>query len=446
MSLDKLALVLMIKNEEKRIEVSFDSIRPYTDTFIILDTGSTDRTIEICRSYCKKHFIKLFLKEEPFINFCISRNVLLDYADSVLKNQRYLLLLDCNDELRQADKLIEFIQSEKGVNALKDPHNNPTGYHLKQQWWTGGSLDTYYNIRMVVSHVGWRFKGVVHEYIAKEITRADDIIRLDNVILYQDRTKDDDKSMKRFNRDKDMLYTEYIKDPTEPRTIFYLAQTCSCLGLHSESYRYYLERTKYIGFVEEIYHAYYRLGELSASLGHPWDESLNWYLKAFAHSQRVEPLVKLAEHYRHKNAFGENKADFLLAYHYISIACKLMYPHTQILFVDRHSYLYKRWHLLGIIGFYAGRYKEGKEAVIKALQYDAESKIDQDNLQFYLQKDKDIIACIKGTGKFNFPSLLMLSIEGGDLASDNDIGSGMANTTSREDILKKALTRFLKKN
>ena len=40
----------------------------------------------------------------------------------------------------------------------------------------------------------------------------------------------------------------------------------------------------------------------------------------------------------------------------------------------------------------------------------------------------------------------MLSIEGGDLASDNDIGSGMANTTSREDILKKALTRFLKKN
>jgi hypothetical protein len=44
-----IALVMMIKNEEKRIEVSFDSVKDYTDTFIILDTGSTDSTIQICK-------------------------------------------------------------------------------------------------------------------------------------------------------------------------------------------------------------------------------------------------------------------------------------------------------------------------------------------------------------------------------------------------------------
>lgn len=433
----RLALVMMIKNEEKRIEVSFESVRPQTDTFIILDTGSTDRTIEICKEYCKRHSITLYLKQSPFVDFCVSRNVLLDYADEVLdkNNPRYLLLLDCNDELRNVTELTKFIELNNGPS---------TGFHLKQQWWTGGSLDTYFNIRMVLSHKRWRYKGVVHEYICRENSGPNDIARLDNIVLYQDRTKDDDKSMKRFHRDKEMLFKEYTKDPTDPRTIFYLAQTCSCLGLHAEAYRYYLERTKYQGFVEEVFHAYYRLGELSDILKHPWEESLNWYLKAFAHSQRAEPLVRLAEHYREKNAFGESKADFVLSYSFASLACKLMYPHTQILFVDRQCYLYKRWHVLGIVGFYCGRYKEGKEACVKALQAEPESQIDWDNLQFYLEKDKELISSLKDK-KMNFPSLLTLSVDGGDLTPDVDIGAGQGNKMNRDEILKKALTKYLQK-
>ena len=35
MSKKKLALVMMIKNEEKRIEVSFDSVKKYTNIFIL---------------------------------------------------------------------------------------------------------------------------------------------------------------------------------------------------------------------------------------------------------------------------------------------------------------------------------------------------------------------------------------------------------------------------
>ena len=50
-----IALAMMIKNEEKRIEVSFDSVKDISKVFVILDTGSTDRTLEICRQYCAKH-------------------------------------------------------------------------------------------------------------------------------------------------------------------------------------------------------------------------------------------------------------------------------------------------------------------------------------------------------------------------------------------------------
>jgi len=383
-----IALVMMVKNEERRIRVSFDSVKDYTDTFIILDTGSTDSTIDICREYCKEHNITLHLKEEPFVNFCVSRNVLLDYADEVLKKQRYLLQLDCNDELRNQEELMEFVTTYKGT---------ATGFYLKQQWWTGNNMDSYFNVRMCKSHCKWRYKGVVHEYIIqeglnrKELKVGKSVERLEHIVLFQDRTVDDDKSFKRFTRDKEMLYAEYLREPRDPRTLFYLAQTCGCLGNVQDAYKFYLLRINEDedGFMEEIYQSYFRLGELSQFLGHPWEESINWYLRAYSHSQRAEPLVKIAEYYLKHNHFGEDKPDYMMAYTFASMACKLIFPLNQILFVDRRCYFYKRYHMLGVVAYQVQQYKEGKEACIKALMAENDDT-DMNNLVKYLKKETEL--------------------------------------------------------
>ena len=438
-----LVLTMMIKNEEKGIENTFNSVKEISQTFVILDTGSTDRTIDICKRYCERHHIKLYLKEEPFVNFCVTRNVLLDFADEVLVDEKtkrpiphYLLLLDCNDELRNAKELRQFVDTYDGPAS---------GYYLKQQWWSGNSLDTYYNIRLVLSHQKWRYKGVVHEYICQPTTNDNAILKLDNIVLFQDRTKDDDKSHRRFNRDKDLLYTEYLKDPSEPRTVFYLAQTCSCLGQHAESYLYYYERTKLGGFVEEQFHAYYRLGELSHVLGHPWEESLNWLLKAFYHSSRVEPLIRIVEYYRENTPLGEKRPDYMTAYMYASMACKLMYPHQQVLFVDRQAYLYKRWHLMGTVAYYVGRYKEGKEACIRALQAEPENQLDMNNLQFYLKKDKEINNQLLQK-RFEFPASLIVCSDNGEHMPSQEEGAGYGTKKTREEVLRSGLEKYLKEN
>jgi glycosyltransferase involved in cell wall biosynthesis len=404
-----MALVMMVKNEERRIRVSFDSVKDYTDTFIILDTGSTDSTIDICREYCKEHNITLYLKEEPFVNFCVSRNVLLDYVDEVLKKQRYLLQLDCNDELRNHTELMDFISTYKG---------NATGFYLKQQWWTGNNMDSYFNIRMCKSHAKWRYKGVVHEYIIqegltpKELRTGKGTERLEHIVLFQDRTVDDDKSFRRFKRDKDMLFGEYLKNPNDPRTLFYLAQTCGCLGNIQDAYKFYVLRTKEDddGFMEEIYQSYFRLAELAQHLGHPWEESVNWFLKAYSHSQRAEPLVKLAEHYLRKNHFGESKPDYMMAYTFASMACKLIFPLNQILFIDRRCYFYKRYHILGVIAYQVQQYKEGKEACIKALMAENDS-VDMDNLVRYMKREMELKGKKQLGESIGFTSLTVIDSE-----------------------------------
>ena len=360
-----MALVMMVKNEHLRLEHSFDSVKDFTDTFIILDTGSIDNTIDICKQYCEKNKINLQLKQKPFVNFEVSRNDSLDWADEALtkngkKEDRYLLFLDCNDELKSGTELMFFVHTYQGP---------ATGYFLKQQWWSGNKFDSYFNIRMVKAHRGWRYKGVVHEYIKTKIKEYDLKERLEHIILFQDRTKDDDKSMKRFHRDKGMLFDAHLKNPEDPRTIFYLAQTCGCLSQINEAYKYYLLRIKYGGFLEENYQAYIRLGELATSLRHPWEESQTWFLKAYAHSSRVEPLLHLARRYMEYNSFGERKPDWMMCYMYTSMACKLCYPVNQVLFVDKKAYTLDRWRLLARAAYHVQQYKEGKEAIIKALMY-----------------------------------------------------------------------------
>jgi glycosyltransferase involved in cell wall biosynthesis len=384
---DKLVAVLMVKDEAARIrETTLMSIKDHVNHIIVFDTGSTDSTLKIFRNFCQEFDIKLDIKEGTFLNFADSRNVLLDFADEVLKGQdKWLLHLDAHDELQEGQNLVNWLQKFDGPQS---------GAYLTQRWKTQDNLDSYYNVRMTRTHKKWRYQGVVHEYVMipdlenKKITDDQAIVRLENIFLYQDRTKDDDKSLKRFKRDKDMLYPEIIKDPNHSRYLFYLAQTCSCLQLNTEAYVYYQRRLKAasVGFWEENFHSLIRLGDICLTLGHDWEEAQTWYLKSFQYAQRVEPLVKLAEHYLNYNLAGEKNSEWHTCYMYANTACQLTYPQNHILFINLRDYTYKRWHILGKSAWYVGRFKEGKEACIRAIE--AENKeIDKTNLRTYVEAE-----------------------------------------------------------
>ncbi len=259
-----IAVLMMVKNEKKRLHITLESIKNIANSFVLFDTGSTDNTIEIARDFCKRNNIPFRLKEGTFENFSVSRNVSLDFAYS-FDDIDYILLLDTNDELRGYKKL------KQCAEEYMDKPN--TAFLCCQEWWSG-QHDKYFNVRFIKSRKDWKYHGVVHEYIKTSPEyEKENIVKLpDSIVIYQDRTKDDDKSGKRFSRDKELLFNEYKKDPTEPRTVFYLAQTCACLNEIDDAYYYYKIRSTLQGFQEEKFHAFVRVGELSQKLGHDWHD------------------------------------------------------------------------------------------------------------------------------------------------------------------------------
>jgi glycosyltransferase involved in cell wall biosynthesis len=412
-----IGLLMMLKNEKKRLHVTLNSVIGVVDSLIIFDTGSTDNTIDIIKEFSEKNKINLYLIQGDFVNFSVSRNTSLYYADTI--GVKYLLLLDCNDELRGGANLKILARD------FKDKPNN--AFLVCQEWFTGVS-DKYYNIRLVKNKCGWRYRGSVHEWM-KDTTRegpdpAEPVVRIPDdtgIILYQDRTKDDDKTSKRFHRDRELLLRDYSETPTDTRTLFYLAQTCECIGNLEEALYYSKLRLEVDGFIEEIFHSYMRCGNVCLALSHSWEDCLGWYMKAYNHSLRAEPLVKIADFYRHraslhdkeeinkylehekvedkkvldsggvykKVSYNRKPNNFWrLSYMFLHEACDLEYPYHCILFVDKGVYDYYRWHLMGIIGYYVGKYEEGKAASLKAISIGLNKVENEKILKFYTDREE----------------------------------------------------------
>ena len=338
-----IALLIMLKNEELRLHVTLESVLGVVDCIIAYDTGSTDNTINILREFCDKNTIPLRLKEGEFVDFSTSRNISLDFADS-FDDIYYILLLDANDELIGGDKLREFADNHKSDNS--------TSYMVFQHWWSG-NYTKYYNIRFIKSREGFRYTGSVHEYISKngEKNCLDSIKMPDDIIIYQDRTSDDNKSIIRLIRDKELLISDYIKNINDTRTLFYLAQTCFCLNHLEDAFYYYKLRSELDGFLEEKFHSYLRCGEISELLKYDWYNSLKYYMKSLEIYTRVEPLIKIAEYYK------KNKL-WTLSFTFINLACLLNYPTDHVLFIDNNSYEYNRWEILKEVSYYKKYYEE----------------------------------------------------------------------------------------
>ncbi len=86
---NQVSLCMIVKNEEDYLPQCLESIKDIVDEIIIVDTGSTDKTVKIAESYGAKVY---YFKWNN--NFSEARNESLKYA-----TKDWILILDADDEL-----------------------------------------------------------------------------------------------------------------------------------------------------------------------------------------------------------------------------------------------------------------------------------------------------------------------------------------------------------
>ena len=116
-------------------------------------------------------------------------------------------------------------------------------------------------------------------------------------------------------QERDQLLAQVERDPTDARSVFFLAETCFQLEDFLAARRWYARRIELGGCDEEVYWAMYRLAATMKKLDEPWADVEDAYLHAWVfRPTRAEALhaiavrYRLQQHYRFAYLFAETAA------------------------------------------------------------------------------------------------------------------------------------------
>lgn len=323
-----LSLVMIVKDEASNIVGVLNSVRDCVDHIVILDTHSTDGTVDLVRKWMSDTGIPGDIYTEDFVDFSTTRNRSLDLAQPTA---RFSLLLSGDEYLTGGGALRDYLESAPECGA----------YNVRL---TYGNL-AWDSPRVVNNTESWRYVGVVHEILVGPTGGTQ--YRVPNVSIAH-RDADAERKNNRRYSDLQLLHKQHAKNPQDPRTAFYLGQTLGELGFCAEAIAIYNRRIALGGWQEEVYESMYRIGTLSDRGGKPWAESQQRFLEAYLHSpHRAEPLYAIALHYY---LAGNHALTFLFAH----AGSKIPYPEKSVLFVQPDVYRFQLHDLVAISGFYLG--------------------------------------------------------------------------------------------
>jgi len=319
-----LCLNMIVKNESKIITRCLQAVLPIIDTYCICDTGSTDNTEEVIHEFFKAHDISGVVFKEPFQNFGYNRTVALEKAKGMAT---YALLVD-------ADMILKVSPDFKKSDLTKDV------YSIVQK----NVAIEYSNVRLVKTEAGVKCLGVTHEYYDIPQGKSEGSLKT----LWIDDIGDGGAKADKFERDIRLLTGDLARDPKNPRTHFYLANTYKDSGKFEEAIKHYKERVEIGGWYEETWQSAVNIGHCYNGMNQK-EHAVWWWLKAYQlHQGRSENFYEITKLFRIQN---ENK----IADIFLQKGKSIPFPENDKLFIQTPVYDYLLDYEESIINYYTGK-------------------------------------------------------------------------------------------
>lgn len=220
---------MIVKNEERDLPRCLNSIKDMVDGLVLIDTGSTDKTIEMVKALWTKPLeIQTYTgasKQDEagdwkLWDFSKARNVYVDLIDRIPEAD-YLLWMDADDE-------------------LLTPTNLQRSVYLNEYEIFGINIETggmkWVHHRMWKTRCGIKYGGRIHEY--PDFGGKHGITLMDCIIRHDAAPGIGENSNQRNLR---ILEAEFADEPTS-RCAFYLANTHKDAGRWEEAVKYYKVR------------------------------------------------------------------------------------------------------------------------------------------------------------------------------------------------------------
>ena len=357
-----ICLNMIVKNEAHVIARCFASIKHLIDTWVIVDTGSTDGTQSVIRNLLKD--IPGELHERPWVNFGHNRQEALELARG---KSDYVMFIDADDELIFEDN-------------FKMPDLESDAYYIKQK----ESLENVFrehDICLLAKNDGdFEWNGTLHEYL--KLKKQKSIGFIPNVKNRYNGDGDRSKDQNKIKKDIDLLKEAINKNNDVPRSTFYLARTYWSIKAFSTAIKYFEKRAELGGNEQEIYHSLLYIAICQRKLNYPSEVFVKSFCRAHLYRpSRAEAIYELTRYFT-------DTQNYLLGY--LTAKVGISIPRSRDdLFVETwvHSWGAALYFL--ICAFHIGAYKEAYQA-LQYLQSNSEFP-ENIGMSFQLQEYENIL-------------------------------------------------------
>jgi glycosyltransferase involved in cell wall biosynthesis len=268
---------MIVRNESEVIVRCLEAVKPYVDSFAIVDTGSDDDTIQKTLETMKG--VPGEVIERPWEGMSKSRNAALERARK--RGCDYILMLDADDVWTPEE-------------GFAWPDLTEDAYEVTFKMGT----TTWVRPALMRSDAPWRYVGVAHEHLEggalvnSRITGAFIDARPDG-----HRRKTEGKA--KYNRIAAILEEDLAKNPENNRNMFYLAQSYRDAERYEEAIIWYRKRINGRGWAEEVWYSYFQIAVLMARLEYPVEDVCKAFEAAYEdRPARAEPMAEGARYAR----------------------------------------------------------------------------------------------------------------------------------------------------
>lgn len=355
-----ICLNMIVKNEAHIIKELFDSVYKYIDYYVIVDTGSTDKTIDVIKEYFKEKDINGEVIEHNFktctchgkkykqyswFHFGWNRS----YAIKCCSGKAdYIMVMDADDVIKGDIILFNDCDIDCYNGKIK----------------SGGDYGTEY-IRPVIfknsSKLNWQYQCGIHEFLYCDLTYTTDTLKGEYYIDSRrlgDRSKDD----KKYLRDAEICETLITDEPQYiSRYTFYCAQSYYDAKLYEKAIEMYNKRIELGDWEEEIYYSYYKIGSCKIELKKSENEIIEAFQTCYnKYPYRAEPLFQIIEYYRNNSKYDK-------VWKYYDDVIKITIPNVS-LFITKSIYEWRLYDSCAICIYYCDKYKESFDLWMKVLK------------------------------------------------------------------------------
>jgi tetratricopeptide (TPR) repeat protein len=224
--MNPISVCLITKNEEKHIGECLKRLRPYDWEIVVVDTGSTDGTIDIAYQYADKVCDFAWCND-----FSAARNYSIEQA-----SRPYILVLDSDEYLIKVDmpKLLALI------------HQYPTaiGRIFRSSHFTGNQADSMMDERVerLFPKQYYQYAYPIHEQIVLHPQSLQHLRRVYDAPIFAEHfgyQLSPAESVAKAKRNNDILLAWLEKNPDNPYVSFQIGQSYFMLDEYEKAYPYY---------------------------------------------------------------------------------------------------------------------------------------------------------------------------------------------------------------